>query len=45
VLAIASCVGLISALVGDGIWDVLSWIALGLPLVVIAIFAAPTEAR
>jgi hypothetical protein len=39
-LAIASGVGLISALVGDGIWDTLSWFALGAPLAVIAWFLA-----
>ena len=29
VLALASAVGLIAALVGDGLFDVVSWIALG----------------
>ena len=29
ILAVASIVGLISALVGDDIWDVLSWLTLG----------------
>lgn len=32
VLAIFSAVGLLSALLGDGIWDVLSWIALAAPI-------------
>jgi hypothetical protein len=40
VLAIASAAGLISALLGDGIWDMLSWFALGAPLTVIAWFGA-----
>lgn len=31
-IAIISLGGLLSALVGDGIWDVLSWAALALPL-------------
>ncbi|MBX6743070.1 MAG: transposase [Acetobacteraceae bacterium] len=35
-LALASTVGLVSALLGDGIWDVLSWLALGQPLAVTA---------
>jgi hypothetical protein len=35
VLGIAGLVGLISALVGDGVWDVLSWITLGAPLLVV----------
>jgi len=34
-LAVVSAIGLISALLGDGIWDVLSWIALATPVVVI----------
>ncbi|MGF1612202.1 MAG: hypothetical protein ACFCUQ_22605 [Kiloniellales bacterium] len=33
-LALLSAVGLLSALLGDGVWDLLSWVALGLPLVV-----------
>ncbi|GEM_PF-597687 len=35
-LAILSAFGLISALLGDGIWDVLSWITLWVPVAVIA---------
>jgi hypothetical protein len=35
VLAVASTIGLVSALVGDGVWDVLSWVALGMPIAVI----------
>ncbi|HKP27741.1 MAG TPA: hypothetical protein VJV39_27975 [Dongiaceae bacterium] len=34
-IAVLSTVGLISALVGDDIWDVLSWLALAIPLAVI----------
>lgn len=30
-----SAVGLLSALLGDGIWDVLSWLTLAIPLMVI----------
>jgi hypothetical protein len=37
-LAITSGLGLVSALVGDGPWDALSWFALGAPLAVIACF-------
>lgn len=33
-LALFSSVGLLSALLGDGIWDLLSWIGLGVPLAV-----------
>ena len=35
VLAVASTIGLVSALIGDGVWDVLSWVALGMPIAVI----------
>ncbi|QJB30923.1 hypothetical protein HF324_05915 [Chitinophaga oryzae] len=31
-LAVLSLAGLIAALVGDGIWDIFSWIALGIPV-------------
>jgi len=30
-LGILSMVGLISALLEDGVWDALSWLALGIP--------------
>jgi hypothetical protein len=30
-LAAITAAGLVAALTGDGIWDVLSWIALGIP--------------
>jgi hypothetical protein len=30
--AVLSAVGLVSALLGDGLWDVLSWFALALPV-------------
>ncbi len=32
VLAIVSAVGLLSALLGDGIWDALSWMVLSMPI-------------
>lgn len=35
-LAAITVCGLLSALFGDGIWDELSWIALAIPLAVIA---------
>ena len=34
-IAILSTVGLISALVGDDIWDMLSWLTLAVPVTVI----------
>ncbi|WP_338828829.1 hypothetical protein [Bradyrhizobium sp. 27S5] len=38
VIAIVSTVGLISALVGDGWWDAVSWAALGLPVLLYLAF-------
>jgi len=35
-LGVASCVGLVSALVGDGVFDALSWLMLAAPLAVVA---------
>ena len=35
-IAVITIYGLISALLGDGVWDVLSWVALAIPLAVIA---------
>lgn len=36
VIAVASLVGLIAALLGDGAFDAVSWLALGVPLAVVA---------
>jgi hypothetical protein len=38
VLALVSAFGLVSALVGDGIWDGLSWLALAAPLATICFY-------
>lgn len=35
ILGVLSVVGLISALLADGVWDVVSWCALGVPLLVV----------
>jgi hypothetical protein len=35
-IAAISAIGLVSALLGDGVWNLVSWLALGLPLAVIA---------
>jgi FtsH-binding integral membrane protein len=37
-VAIITAAGLVAALMGDGIWDALSWIALGIPLATLAVF-------
>ncbi len=39
-LALVSATGLLSALLADGVWDVLSWGALGTPVAVIAWYVA-----
>jgi len=36
ILAAITAYGLLSALLGDGVWDAISWVALACPLVVIA---------
>lgn len=38
-VAVASCAGLVSALLGDGLWDGLSWLALSVPVAVVVWFA------
>ncbi len=38
VLGVLSAVGLVAALLGDDVWDAVSWLALGLPCVVMAWF-------
>ena len=36
-LGIATVVGLLSALFGDGVWDALSWVAILAPVVAVAL--------
>ncbi|AGI24400.1 hypothetical protein ACYCAX_25350 [Pseudomonas sp. MT3] len=36
-LAVLSTFGLLSALLGDGVFDVLSWVSLGVPLLLIVL--------
>lgn len=43
VIAVVTLFGLIAALVGDGVWDGLSWAALGLPFVLAAYFFVRRE--
>jgi hypothetical protein len=38
VIGVLSTVGLVAALVGDGIWDGVSWLALLLPILLYAMF-------
>jgi hypothetical protein len=44
-LALVSAIGLISALLGDSIWDVLSWLALATPIAVIMWYVALARMR
>ena len=38
VLGIVSAIGLVSALLGDGMWDVLSWVTLTAPIAAVLWF-------
>jgi hypothetical protein len=42
-LGVLSALGLLSALVGDGLWDWASWLALGLPVAVCGWFGLRRE--
>jgi hypothetical protein len=44
-LGILTTVGLVAALVGDGIWDGLSWVTLGVPIVVTLYCLAVSKKR
>jgi len=44
IIAVIVSFGLVSALLGDGVWDAASWIALALPLCVVA-FCLSRKAR
>ena len=44
-LALLTAVGLLSALLGDGFWDMLSWLALGAPVAVVIWFVAKPTPR
>lgn len=38
VIGVSTGAGLVAALIGDGIWDVASWIGLGIPIAVTSWF-------
>jgi hypothetical protein len=44
IIALIAAFGLISALLGDGIWDAASWVALALPVAVVAFFLVKRQA-
>jgi hypothetical protein len=43
IIALIAAFGLTSALLGDGIWDVASWVALALPPAVVIFFLVKRE--
>jgi hypothetical protein len=45
VLAILTVIGLISALVGDGVWDHVSAVALGVPVLLCLWFGLPRRTK
>jgi hypothetical protein len=45
VVAVLSTIGLVSALVGNGIWDGVSWIALVVPIALCGWFVLPRRAQ
>ena len=44
-IAVLSAVGLTSALLGDGMWDVLSWLALAVPVALAAMHWRRSRAK
>jgi hypothetical protein len=45
VLAVVSAVGLVSALLADGVADVLAWLSLGLPVFAVGWYILPRAQR
>lgn len=43
-LATLSIIGLVSALLGDDVWDVLSWLTLGVPIAMTCWYLRPGHA-
>jgi hypothetical protein len=43
-IAAVSAIGLASALLGDGVWDVLSWLTLAAPVVLAAVHLRRSKA-
>ena len=44
-LGLASAIGLLCALLGDGVWDVVSWVTLGVQLAIVIWYAARNPCR
>ena len=45
ILAVLTIFGLTSGILGDGIWDAISWIALGIPIAVVVFHLCRSSAR
>lgn len=45
ILGLSSAAGLMAALLGDGLYDLVSWLALALPIVVVSYFVASPQNR
>ena len=45
VVGVATAVGLVSALVGDGLWDAVSWVTLGFAVVPALWYSVPPGPR
>jgi membrane protein implicated in regulation of membrane protease activity len=44
-IAVITAGGLLSALLGDGVWDAVSWLTLSIPLMLIAWYAPRRQPR
>lgn len=44
-LALITAVALVAALLGDGIFDVVAWLGLAMPLLIVATFLVPPGSR
>lgn len=45
ILALTTFIGLLSGVLGDGIWDAVSWVGLGIPIAVISWFVLRARGR
>ncbi|HEY9066298.1 MAG TPA: hypothetical protein VIO33_15035 [Burkholderiaceae bacterium] len=45
VLALLSSIGLLSALIGDGVWDWVSWVGLGVPASLCVVLGLPVRRK
>lgn len=45
IIAVLSGIGLVAALVGDGVWDAVSWLTLAIPIVLYLVFVEVRSRR